>query len=384
MVAWPEERRTAPAGAPARGRAAYLDNLKAVLVAAVIFGHAWAGYAALGSWTYTGVREVSIGPVTVLVLEILFGPFGLFVMAFFFLMAGLLTRGSVDRKGPGRFARDRLLRLGLPLVVFTLLLYPPLVWAMDRVTGHPTPPDWTALDPSQLWFVEVLLIYSLAYAAWRAVRPPAAAGPRGGPLGLRHLLGLAAAVAAATFLVRLRYPLDSDQVAELHLWQWPQCLALFGLGVVSARHGWLDPVPDRLRRACGVTALAGVAAIGAFAGLVAAGGVPTGEFFGGWHWAAVATASAEGILAVMVSVWLLGLAQRHLAQDWGRVRAAATRGAYAAFVVQGHVLVGLALTMRPAHLPAEIKAAVVSVAGVVASFALGWLLVARTALGRLL
>ena len=382
-MAWSDGEQAAPAAARVGGRVAYLDNLKAVLVAGVIFGHAWAGYTALGSWTYSDVREVSLRPVTVVLGEVVFGPFGLFVMGFFFLMAGLLTPGSLARKGPVRFARDRLLRLGVPLAVCTVVLLPPLVYGMDRATGHRA--AVSLFDPGHLWFVEVLLIFSVAYAsvAYAAWRPVPVEQPVR-PLRLRHLLALAAAVAAATFLVHLRFPLNSNQVLELHLWQWPQCLALFGLGVASARRGWLDPVPDGLRRACGTAALAGVAAIAAFAGLVGVGSVPTEDFFGGWHWAALATAAAEGILAVTVSVWLLGLAQRRLDQRTGTVRAAATRGAYAAFLVQGHVLVGLALILRPVHVPAEAKALAVSVLGVVVCFVLGWFLVARTALGRLL
>jgi Acyltransferase family len=375
MVVEPDEARTT---APVAPRVAYLDNLKAVLIAGVIFGHAWAGYAEVGGWAYTPVRETSLHPVTVAFGEALLGPFGLFVMGFFFLIAGLLTPGSVARKGPGRFARDRLLRLGLPLLVFTVLLWPPLVYLMDRATGHRVEVSWT--DPAQLWFVEVLLIWSLGYAALWRWRPEV----RPGELRLRHLLALAAAVMLTTFAVRLRYPLNSDQFAQLHLWQWPQCLALFGLGVACARRGWLAPVPEGLRRACGIAAVAGVAAIGAIVGLVGVGGVDGAAFFGGWHWEALATAAAEGILAVMVSVWLLGLAQRRLKQATGTVRAAATRGAYAAFLVQGHVLVGLALAVRPLHLPAEVKALAVSVLGVLVSFGLGWWLVTRTPLGRVL
>src|SRR6266545_4129628 len=140
----------------------------------------------------------------------------------------------------------------------------------------------------------------------------------------------------------------------------------------------------RRGRAAGRAALVGVAAIGAFAGVVAARGVAAEEFYGGWHWAALATAAAEGLLAATVSVWLLGTAQRHLDTPPGPVRSAANRSAYAAFLLQGHVLIGLALPLRPPHLPAEVKATVVSGVGVVGSFALGWLLVARSATGRVL
>jgi acyltransferase-like protein len=357
-------------------RLAYLDNLKVILVAGVIFGHAWAGYDQLGSWAYSDFRETSIAPLTETTLEILLGPFGLFAMGFFLLIAGMLTPGSLARKGSGRFARDRLVRLGLPLVVFTYLLWPPVVYLLDRVTHRPFRPAWTDPDPVQLWFLEVLLLFSLAYALWH--RLPA--GPA--ELRLGHLLGLAALVALASFLVRLRFPLDSTQFADLHLWQWPQYVALFGLGLIGRRPGWLDPVPDRLMRACGYAALCGTFGIAVCAGIVALTGLRPEQFFGGFSWPAALTAAAEGLLAVTVSVCLLGLAQRHLNRPWGT--GWASRGAYAAFLVQGHVLVALALLLRPVAVPAEVKGLVVSVLGVLACFGLGWLVVARTPLRRVL
>lgn len=43
---------------------------------------------------------------------------------FFFLISGFFTPASFDRKGGRAFVRDRLLRLGVPLLVFLLLLRP--------------------------------------------------------------------------------------------------------------------------------------------------------------------------------------------------------------------------------------------------------------------
>ncbi|WP_213450386.1 acyltransferase family protein [Rhizomonospora bruguierae] len=362
-------------------RLPYLDRLKIVLVAGVIFGHAWAGYSTFqGAWAYTDAREVTLSPVTTAVLEGILGPFALFAMGMFFLIAGLLTPASVDRRAPGRYARERLRRLGLPLLVFTLLLWPPAQYILDRLTGRPRSP-WatvTALDPVHLWFAEVLLVFSLGYAVLRAVpgrRAGAGAGPPT-PITIGRLLGLSAVVAAGSFVVRGWFPLNTSGPLGLHLCQWPQFVALFALGVHAARAGWLaNPVPDRLRRACGLAALVGSAAIAGFALLVAALGEPTDHFLGGWNPAALATAAAEGLLSVNLAVWLLGAAQRHLAAPLRFP--ALTRDAFAAYVVQGHVLVLLALLARPVPAPAEAKALVVSVGGVLGSFALGHLLAAR-------
>jgi peptidoglycan/LPS O-acetylase OafA/YrhL len=60
------------------------------------------------------------------------------------------------------------------------------------------------------------------------------------------------------------------------------------------------------------------------------------------------------------------------------------RSSYAAFMLQGPVLVALALALQPIDLPGDVKALVVATLGIVGSFALAWRLVTRTPLRRAL
>jgi hypothetical protein len=46
----------------AAARLPHLDNLKTLLVAWVIGGHALLGYSATGGWAYDEVREVTLRP----------------------------------------------------------------------------------------------------------------------------------------------------------------------------------------------------------------------------------------------------------------------------------------------------------------------------------
>jgi hypothetical protein len=78
----------------------YLDNLKVGLVAAIIAGHAVIGYAAIGSWPYQDVQEARLGSAAETAFTLMLGPPALFAMGLFFLLAGLLTPGSLARKGP--------------------------------------------------------------------------------------------------------------------------------------------------------------------------------------------------------------------------------------------------------------------------------------------
>lgn len=260
----------------AAGRQPYLDNLKVVLIAVIIVIHAVLGYASIVEvWTYTELREVTLAPVTEGVLFVLTGPVGLVLIALLFLVAGLLTPPSVDRKGPGRFVGDRLVRLGVPFGMYVLLVQPTLTYALEHRLGA-APGSYGAeylgeerqLDTGPLWFVGVLLIFSLVYAGWRAGtdrrrRTRSTRGPSR-TVTLRALMLVAAVVAATSFAVRVRYPYGSDSgFADLNFWQWPACIAVFGLGVRACRQGWLTAVPERLARRCRALTLAGVAAMAA-------------------------------------------------------------------------------------------------------------------------
>jgi hypothetical protein len=54
------------------------------------------------------------------------------------------------------------------------------------------------------------------------------------------------------------FPAASEDLTDLNLWEWPACLALFGVGIVTCRQGWLRAVPQRLLRQSRAVTLAGV------------------------------------------------------------------------------------------------------------------------------
>jgi hypothetical protein len=373
-----------------RPRLAYLDTLKVGLIAGIIAAHAFVGYTDFGSWPYQDVREVSLSSATDTILTPFISLFALFLMGLFFLMAGLLTPGSLERKGVKRFVQDRLLRLGVPFAAFTLLLWPLMMYAIREPFRHEGSYWWwfthaePFLDNGPLWFVGILLLYSLGYAAWRAWRR-AAPNPHehldpADPPG-RALVGLGIGIAAFSFLVRLQFPIDTPQTVNLHLWEWPQCLGLFALGVVAARRSWLMPVSDRLRRRCGAVALVAALAIPALIFTAEPLGQDEDAYMGGFGWPSLATSMAEGALCVAACVWVLAVAQRHAERAVGPWLA---RSAYGAFMLQGPILVALAMALREIPLPGDVKAVTVAVLGVAASFLVAHPLVTRTRLGRIL
>jgi peptidoglycan/LPS O-acetylase OafA/YrhL len=373
------------------GRVAQIDTLKVLLVAWVIACHALVGYTTMGGWPYDEVNEVVMSPRAEFALSITVGPTALFVIGTFFFLAGLFAHTEVGRHGIGGFAVTRVIRLGLPWLVFMLGIWPLFMWFAYRAAGYDIS-LWEAflgrqpfLDAGPLWFAQILMYVSLGYALWRwgwrrygQLAPPAR-------ITELHLLAVVAAITLASFIVRLWFPARSQQILDLHLWQWPQCMGMFCLGVMVSGLGWTARVPSRIARNCGL------AVLGMFVVLplivfatgvtdIARDDVP---FLGGWHWQALVLAAVEGVLVVAGSVWLLAWAQSSFPTG-SRVLKRCGQVSYLAYMLQVPVLISLHIAMRPAPLPATLKGLLVGLTAVVVSFAMGWLLRSRTALGRVL
>ena len=96
-----------------------------------------------------------------------------YFMALFFFISAWLMPASYERKGAMAFVRDRLVRLGVPLLVFILVLNPALVGIIRFYKGVPV--DWVQVFlhnhyPGPMWFVLTLLVFELLYVVYRSCR----------------------------------------------------------------------------------------------------------------------------------------------------------------------------------------------------------------------
>jgi glucan biosynthesis protein C len=86
--------------------------------------------------------------------------------------------GPTDRKGAVRFLKDRLIHLGIPLAIYSWVINPLFMYVF--FAKYTTMSFWDffpsvyfssgeLIGQGPLWFVEVLLIFSLVYVVWRLV-----------------------------------------------------------------------------------------------------------------------------------------------------------------------------------------------------------------------
>jgi peptidoglycan/LPS O-acetylase OafA/YrhL len=102
-----------------------------------------------------------------------------FFMSLMFFLSGLFVQQSVERKGVGRFVRDRLLRLGLPFLVAAAVIspiayYPSYLQSASHTGIAGWWQQWRALGNwpgGPAWFIWLLLAFDVVAAALFAFAP---------------------------------------------------------------------------------------------------------------------------------------------------------------------------------------------------------------------
>lgn len=362
-------------------REPYLSHLRASLTGLVICHHAAITLGAAGDWYY--VIPPPPGSFAPLVLTCFTALNQAFFMALFFFIAGYFTPDSLDRKGPARYLQDRCIRLGVPLVVYYFFLNPCAVYMayrcgspevllnrldtrgdlspevlaareaiIRRFAGtrgdnlpaffHATFPD--SCGPGPLWFTEILLIFTVAYVAWRVLYPRRS---RPMPLpGSPRVLAFMCAMGVAAFAIRLVFPVGAFlPVLGIQPAHFPLYVALFLVGIAARPGQWLEQLSRRVACPWVAVAIATCAMIPLL--LVAGGGASggVGAFLGGWTWQAALYALLEPVLCVGISVGLLTAFRARWNRETPAWRFAAD-SAYAAYIIHPFFVIGAACLMR--------------------------------------
>src|SRR6516165_4697248 len=173
--------RVPASGPPSRAsRRPELDVMRALVVAGLVVFHSAVVFAAGASWFVKDPRP-SLGFTVVLLWGSLWG------MPLLFLVSGMGVRYAMRSRPAGAFAAERLARLGIPFITGLVLLVPPMFYLeqlaqpgshqpycrfwltfmnIPSIAGGLLPRGtWSSggvnFDPAHLWFLYVLLVFSL-------------------------------------------------------------------------------------------------------------------------------------------------------------------------------------------------------------------------------
>ncbi|MFC2046030.1 acyltransferase family protein [Chloroflexota bacterium] len=377
-----------------RPRLLYIDNVRTLLMIMVILWHMAVTYGAPGFWSY---RESQADELTTLVFTLFSAINGPYVLGFFFLIAGYFTPGAYDRKGPGPFLKDRIIRLGIPLLVYVFLIDPLIYYAIgvskSGVTasfgtfwqswrGHVG--NYSRYGPGvgPMWFVELMLIFIVAYGLGRlvagfvtgsskiTVRFSSIGVPSNATIGI-----FAFCLGVIIFVMRIWLPINSYfGPLGLPLAYVPQYIALFFVGVIAYRGDWFQKISVATGKVwLGIVLFLILVVFPILFALSGALEGNTDAVTGGLTWQSFAFSVWEEFICVgMIIVLLVWFREKFNRQ--GAVAKAMSDSTFAVYFIHAPVLVFLALALRGVSLYPLLKFALVAPVAVALCFVLAYLL----------
>ena len=373
---------------PSRERLLYIDNLRWLMIVLVVAMHAAVTYSGLGSWYYK--EPTTLRPFTALFFLVFQTHLQAFFMGLLFLVAGYFVPASFDRKGPRRFLSDRAFRLGIPILIYALLIHPIngyMIHAANASAARPTPSALGAYahyilsfeflsGTGPLWFALALLIFSIAYVAIVVLTVASKhLTPRALP-SHGAVVKLILVMAAGSFVVRIVQPIGTA-VLNMQLCFFTQYLLLFVVGCAARRNEWLGRLPARFARPWFVAAWL-LGPVLWFA-MILTGGATSGHtdaYAGGVHWQSAAYCVWESFFCVGTCLGLLTIFRDRFNRQ-GSIARLMSANAFAVYVFHAPVLIAAALAFRPIHAGPFTKFLLLTVAGVTFTFLLSHLLSRR-------
>jgi hypothetical protein len=237
-------------------RLIFLDNIKILFAILVIFTHVRVTYGGEGWWYYIESNPVDIGTAIFFYMSAGFaGIFQASLLGLFFLMGAYFTPKSYDRKGFVAFWKERVIRLGVPVLLYTFLINPILFYLLNAGGFQPMIFDprfqtnsFMAYYLSFLtvftitWYLVVLLIFTAIYTIWCQIAkinwiqqriPKELNIPK-----YIYLLLLAIGLGILSFLVRLVFSIiDTEVLPFAYMIQY---FMMFSVGIIAYRYGWFE------------------------------------------------------------------------------------------------------------------------------------------------
>jgi glucans biosynthesis protein C len=361
-------------------RLLFIDNIRWLMIVLVILNHLADTYGHTGGWYYMApVKNDALS-------SLIFALIGSFTQAFFmgllFFIGGYFVPASFDKKGVARFLRDRLLRLGLPTLIFMVILHPLTVW-MVYYLHHPGFASWclkyfTTPDllggTGPLWFTLALLIFSIIYAGWRLLFKTEPSHINKKPIVITHagVLAVIAVISLVAFLIRLVQPIGTA-VLNMQLCFFSQYVILFILGIVAYRQNWLASLPlgfgrfwFRLALFLGIPLWFVITILGNASKSIL-------PFFGGLHWQAAAYAVWESFFCIGICLGLLVI-YREKYNTQGPVSRFLSKNYFGVYVFHAPIMVGITLIFSEWFVYPPVKAIIMAAIVLPVSFGFSFLI----------
>ncbi|MFY0651475.1 MAG: acyltransferase family protein [Cyclobacteriaceae bacterium] len=349
----------------------YIDNLRIFLTSWVILHHLAITYGAPGGWYY---QEMKASELETIPLSMFVAVNQAFFMGMFFMISAYFMVPSLLKKGKAVFLKDRLLRLGIPTVIFFFFLHPLTVFIRNKfiysedVTLYNYIFESRVWGAGPMWFVMALIAFSLVASIFKFSGDKS---PKPLPSAFKVIL-MAMVIAIAQFLFRIWLPVGwSMPITNWQLPHFGQYIVFFLVGLVAYRNDWFDQLTPKLGwRWFWSTQV--IIFIG-FPVIFISGGAMEGNidvFMGGLTWQSLAYTLWEQFVGIGMVIALSGIFKERF-NSQGNFTKQLSASAYAVYVFHTPILVLIGLLFLSLELGSIAKFVALAPITLILCFGLG-------------
>jgi glucans biosynthesis protein C len=354
----------------------YIDRLRIFLTALVIFHHSAIAFGAAGGWYYV-TNETTSGTLQLL-LSAQMAVNQAFFMSLFFFVSALFMPASYDRKGFRKFVSDRLVRLGIPLLFYVLVIHPILVYFILKHVGRETGEFfsfWKIMitkhaEPGPMWFVLTLLVFELCYALFRKfMKNKIAAINKPQAPSWITIVGFMALTGAVAFAIRLVFPVGKSWFG-LQFGYFSLYVAMYLVGIVAARKQW----PEKLEISYALPWFGlALLAIPAMLMLMAKNSENLTPVMGGTNWKAAFYAFWEPIVCIGFC-YFLPLLFKKIGDKPNRFVITQSGNSYLAYIIHPVLVVFSTFWVEQVTVPPSARLLIVLTISIIGSFGISHLI----------
>ncbi|MHA2385552.1 MAG: acyltransferase family protein [Candidatus Thorarchaeota archaeon] len=372
------DNETVTVPAQSKPRIFYIDNIRVYLTVLVILHHIAVGYGGSGAWLVYESSFYPIDGLTVIIFTLFNAINQSYFMAFFFLLAGYFTPRSFEKKGTSAFSKDRLIRLGIPLVVYAAIVSP---IAEFIARNYAYAQGWSFLDIIQnrianiiigvdhLWFLLALLFFAGFYVVYRKLKPAGASNESSFPKD-KVIIAAIFTLAIISYIIRIVSPIGYSFFFNFQFGHFTHYAFMFWIGILAYYGKWFDKLQSsQAKRWIGIAVLTVLLLpilLLAFIDLSSPDFTP---FLGGLTLESLIYSFWESFALISISIGTLYVFKTRLNRT-NRVLTNMGGSAYTAYIIHAIIVVGLMILLLPFAIPAFLKAVIVAVIGVPLIFGL--------------
>jgi surface polysaccharide O-acyltransferase-like enzyme len=336
-------------------RFAYLDNLRSFVIILVIAQHAAVTYSDIGGWYYKEGLQENLNIFELIVFAILQSFTQAWFMGILFFISAFLATKSLNKRGAKTFIKERLFRLGIPLLFYMFIIAPFINFIILRNDSIIT---WSYIKNSYfnylssftwigstgpLWFVEVLLVFCIIYALVRHFYPTRKSNNANFFI-FRNMMCIIILTTIIAFLIRLWFPVGTG-ILNLQFGFFSSYIMLFILGIITGERKIFDSISagENIKWVKAVL----IIGVPLWSVIMIFGGPLEGKMFiyGGMNWQSFAYALWESFVAIGFSVGLIAVFKKYIDID-NKFTKLLAENAFGLYVFHAPFLIVISLILK--------------------------------------